>query len=81
MLTPEIFDALKNITELRNGELYMSDALDNMAKEGKVIACEFEGKRYDIGNKEGYLEATIEYALRDRNLKEEFSEYLNNLKV
>ncbi len=61
-----------------NGEVYLTDAITLLAKTEGVYAYEFEGRRYDIGNKEGYLEATVEYALRDEKLKAEFEEYLNS---
>lgn len=81
VLTPDIFDALEKTPPSAGGEVYLSDALDMLAKrEGTVAACEFEGRRYDIGNKEGYLEATVEYALRNENLKEEFSDFLKTVK-
>lgn len=81
VLNPEIFDELDKVEPNSEGEVYLTDALDALAKQGdKVVACEFDGRRYDIGNKEGYLEATVEYALRDENLKDEFAKYLKTVK-
>lgn len=78
ILTPSIFDAIDCAPVSSNGEVYLTDAISLLAKTEGVYACEFEGRRYDIGNKEGFLEATVEYALRDENLKDEFEKYLNN---
>lgn len=78
VLSPSIFDAIDCAPISSNGEVYLTDAITLLAKTEGVCAYEFEGRRYDIGNKEGFLEATVEYALRDANLKAEFEEYLNN---
>lgn len=76
ILTPSIFDAIEH-APVTNGEVYLTDAITMLAKTEGVYAYEFEGRRYDIGNKEGFLEANVEYALRDENLKDEFEAYLN----
>jgi UTP--glucose-1-phosphate uridylyltransferase len=78
---------VKGIVEKPSGELpselvslgRFTDALNALAEQGDVAAYEFEGRRYDIGNKEGYLEATVEYALRDPALNQGFSKYLKGL--
>lgn len=75
VLAPSIFDAIER-TPYTRGEAYLTDSISILAKEKDVCAYEFSARRYDIGNKEGYLEATIEYALRSNMLKDEFSEYL-----
>ncbi len=75
VLAPSIFDAIER-TPYTRGEEYLTDSISILAKEKDVCAYEFSARRYDIGNKEGYLEATIEYALRSNVLKDEFSEYL-----
>lgn len=75
VLAPSIFDAIER-TPYTRGEAYLTDSISILAKEKDVCAYEFSARRYDIGNKEGYLEATIEYALRSNVLKDEFSEYL-----
>lgn len=75
VLAPSIFDAIER-TPYTRGEAYLTDSISILAKEKDVCAYEFGARRYDIGNKEGYLEATIEYALRSNMLKDEFSEYL-----
>lgn len=75
VLAPSIFEAIER-TPYMHGEAYLTDSISILAKEKDVCAYEFSARRYDIGNKEGYLEATIEYALRSNMLKDEFSEYL-----
>jgi len=58
ILTPDIFNILKNIKPGNNGEIQITDALNIQAKQGKVIAYKFKGKRFDCGNIRGYIEAT-----------------------
>ena len=62
ILTPDIFDILKKIKPDKNGEIQITDALFSQAKQGKVIAYKFKGKRFDCGNVKGYLEATNHFA-------------------
>lgn len=80
ILSPDIFDAIKKTPETK-GEVYLTEAINLLAETKGVYACEFEARRYDIGNKEGYLEATIEYALRDENLKKNFKKYIESIKA
>ncbi len=79
VLAPGIFKAIKNTGETR-GEKYLTDAISILAKQEDVYAYKFDAKRYDIGNREGYLEATVEFALRDERLKDSFERYLHALK-
>tara|TARA_B110000444_G_C18822644_1_gene588571 strand:- start:332 stop:1162 length:831 start_codon:yes stop_codon:yes gene_type:complete len=58
ILTPDIFDILRNTSPGKNGEIQITDALFNQAKAGNVIACEFEGRRFDCGSIPGFVEAT-----------------------
>ncbi len=77
---PEIFDAIKGLERGASGEYQFTDALDVMAREkGGAIAYDFIGKRYDMGDRLGYLKANIEYGLRDEGLKDTLTEYLKNL--
>jgi len=62
ILTPDIFDILKNISPGINEEIQITDALLHQAKLGKVIAYKFNGKRFDCGSVEGYVEATNHFA-------------------
>lgn len=80
ILSPDIFDAIEKMPETK-GEVYLTEAINLLAETKGVYACEFEARRYDIGNKEGYLEATIEYALRDENLKKNFKKYIESIKA
>lgn len=80
ILSPDIFDAIEKTPETK-GEVYLTEAINLLAETKSVYACEFEARRYDIGNKEGYLEATIEYALRDENLKKNFKKYIESIKA
>lgn len=79
VLPSDIFDVIER-TPMTNGEAYLTDAISILAKEKSAYACIFDARRYDIGNKEGYLEATIEYALRDEKLKENFKNYIKTIK-
>jgi len=62
ILTPDIFDILKNIKPDKNGEIQITDALKIQAKQGNVIAYKFKGKRFDCGSVKGYIEATNHFA-------------------
>lgn len=81
VITPEIFDILENTKPGKGGEIQLTDALKVLAKRENMTALSFEGRRYDVGDKEGFLEATIEYALRRDDLKDKFIEYLKQLKI
>ncbi len=81
ILKPEIFDIIKRSKPHANGEVYITDAILETIDIDGVYAYDFEGRRYDIGDKEGYLEATVEYALRDEKLREGFVKYLKGLKI
>lgn len=62
ILTPEIFDVLESTPPDKNGEIQITDALMTLAKQGKVIAYQFKGKRFDCGNIEGYIQANNQFA-------------------
>lgn len=79
LLTPEIFDILANQKPGRGGEIQLTDAIDTMNKTQRVFAHEFKGSRHDVGNKEGYLETSIEYGLTHPETKNELREYIINL--
>ena len=78
VLSPEIFDAIDKAPQ-KDGEVYLTDAINLLAKVGKAYALDFDGRRYDIGNKVGYLEAVVEYALRDEKLHEPFKNFLDGI--
>lgn len=76
IIEPEIFELLETTEPGRGGEIQLTDALRQLAVIKSVYAYNFEGRRYDIGDKQGYLEATIEYALKRPELRDKFLRYL-----
>ena len=76
LLTPRIFQKLEQIGRGAGGEIQLTDAIADLLADEAVYAFEFEGKRYDCGSKLGYLQATVEYALKHESLGGKFSEYL-----
>lgn len=79
IITPAIFNILENTKPGKGGEIQLTDALSQLAKYEPVYAYAFEGKRYDVGSKLGFLQATVEYALRREELGRDFGEYLKSL--
>ena len=75
----DIYEIIRNTPPSPKGEVYFTDALQYLAGQGRLIGCQFEGKRYDAGNKLEFLEANVEYALRDKTLGGAFREYLLGL--
>ncbi|MCM0758047.1 UTP--glucose-1-phosphate uridylyltransferase GalU [Sporomusa sphaeroides DSM 2875] len=76
IIEPEIFYLLEDTPPGRGGEIQLTDALRRLAAFKPVYAYNFEGRRYDIGDKQGYLEATVEYALKRPDLRDKFLRYL-----
>lgn len=82
LLDGKIFDYLEETKAGKGGEIQLTDAILKMLQGGeKVVAYEFQGKRYDIGNKFGLLKANIEFGLKNEETKEELKNYLLNLKL
>jgi len=81
IITPKIFEYLEKTKPGSGGEIQLTDALKELAKEEDMYAYDFIGRRYDVGNKEGFLEATVEFALARDDLKDEFKKYLKSLKL
>lgn len=81
VITPDVFDILEMTRPGKGGEIQLTDALRVMAHAEKVYAYNFKGKRYDTGNKLGYLKAVVEFALRREDLGEQFREYLKSLDI
>ncbi|MCR8657101.1 UTP--glucose-1-phosphate uridylyltransferase GalU [Paenibacillus endoradicis] len=79
IIMPSIFGILENTSPGANGEIQLTDALNQLARNEAVYAYEFEGRRYDVGDKQGFLEATVEFALRRPQLREPFLEYLQGI--
>ena len=80
ILEPSIFDILEKTGKGAGGEIQLTDALDVQAKQERLVAYQFNGKRYDCGSKLGYLEATVEYALRHPGVGKRFKKYLDQYK-
>ncbi len=76
---PYIFEIIKNLKTGANGEFQLTDALDLISREKGALALEFEGTRYDMGDRLGFLKANVEFGLRDNSLGKEFLEYLKDL--
>lgn len=79
IITPRIFKILEETTPGKGGEIQLTDALNKLAEVEKVFAYIFEGRRYDLGSKQGFLEATVETALKREDIREEFLNYLINI--
>jgi UTP--glucose-1-phosphate uridylyltransferase len=79
ILTPGIFDKLKNTKHGAGGEIQLTDAIADLLQDEQVLAFEFEGKRYDCGSKLGFLIATVEHGLLHKELKDDFLAYLKEL--
>ena len=79
IITPKIFEILENTAPGKGNEIQLTDALLKLIEEEAMYAYDFEGRRYDVGDKLGFLEATVEYALRREELRDDFMEYLNNI--
>lgn len=79
IISPKIFSILKTTPPGKGGEIQLTDALMTLAQNDPVFAYNFEGRRYDVGDKQGFIEATIEYALRREDLKEGLMDYLINI--
>ena len=81
ILTPAIFDVLEQTPPGAGGELQLTDAMRNLLQQQRMWAYVYEGKRYDTGDKLGFLKATVEFALQRPDLGGPFREYLKNLKL
>ena len=79
ILIPQIFDILEHIPFGRGGELQLTDALHRQTQMNTVYAYEFEGKRYDAGNKLGYLEANVVFGLKHPKLGKTFKKFLKEI--
>lgn len=76
LLTPEIFDYIDKTKPVKNGEIYLPSSIDLLAKDFPVYAYLFDGTRYDMGSKFGFLKANIEFALRDPALREQLIKFI-----
>jgi UTP--glucose-1-phosphate uridylyltransferase len=76
ILTPDIFDVLENAKPGKGGEIQLTDAICTLLQSRPVYGFLFKGKRYDAGDKLGYLKATVDFALKNHDLAEEFKAYV-----
>ena len=81
VLTPGIFDALEETGSGSGGEIQLTDGLRRLLTREKILAYKFKGKRYDAGDKLGFLQATVEVALKNEELGADFRAYLKNLDI
>lgn len=81
IITPKIFEILEKTKPGKGGEIQLTDALKELAKQEAMYSYCFEGIRYDVGDKLGFLQANIEYALKRNDLREELMDYLSNVKM
>jgi UTP--glucose-1-phosphate uridylyltransferase len=81
VLTPEIFDSIEAIEPGSGGEIQLTDALKHLLCSRPIYGYRFQGTRYDAGDKLGFLKATVEFALRRKDLGGEFREYLKGLEL
>jgi UDP-glucose pyrophosphorylase (EC 2.7.7.9) len=79
ILNPEIFDVLENLEPGKGGEIQLTDGLRKLNMFQEIMAYEFEGRRYDAGDKLGFIQATIEYALLNESVSSELKAYLHDL--
>ena len=81
ILKPSIFDILEITSKGAGDEIQLTDAIASQIKQEKVYAYEFEGKRFDCGNKFGFMKATIEYGLNHEEISLELREYIKNIEI
>ena len=79
VINPEIFPILEVTQPGRGNEIQLTDALQVLAKQENMYAYNFEGRRYDVGDKQGFLEATVEMALKRGDLRDKFLTYLQDI--
>jgi len=81
VLTPDIFDYLANQGEGAGGEIQLTDVIERLNADSQVYAYDFEGNRYDVGEKLGFVKTTIEYALKDAEMKDELKAFIKSLDI
>jgi len=81
VLTPMVFDLLENQERGAGNEIQLTDAIARLLGSQRVLAYNFEGKRFDCGSKLGYLQAQVEFALTHEEMGAEFREYLSGLEI
>ncbi len=81
ILTPDIFDILAHTSPGKGSEIQLTDALQTLSEQRQMLAYEFHGTRYDVGEKFGFIKTQVEFALKRDDLKEEMERYLHDLYV
>ena len=79
IITPAIFDILEKTAPGAGNEIQLTDALKTLAGREKMLAYAFKGRRHDVGDKLGFLQATVEFALQRDGLKDDFLQYLESV--
>jgi UTP--glucose-1-phosphate uridylyltransferase len=79
IITPRVFEFLENAVPGKGGEIQLTDALKGLISVEALYAYDFVGKRYDVGNKLGFLQATVEFALKRDDIRERFQQYLMDI--
>jgi UTP--glucose-1-phosphate uridylyltransferase len=79
VLRPEIFEVLEELPIGQGGELQLTDAINELNKRQAVLAYSFEGKRYDIGDKIGFIKATVDFALQREDTRDDVIQYLKDV--
>jgi UTP--glucose-1-phosphate uridylyltransferase len=79
IITPQIFEILEKTKPGKNNEIQLTDALKTLLEKEAMYAYNFNGRRYDVGDRLGFLEATVDYALKREDLKDDFLLYLKNV--
>jgi len=80
VFTPEIFDCIHKTKPSINNELQIADSINLLTKSQEVYAYAFEGKRYDIGDKLGYVQAIIDFSLQNKEIKTDIKDYIKKIK-
>ncbi|MBF7019342.1 UTP--glucose-1-phosphate uridylyltransferase GalU [Staphylococcus sp. 18_1_E_LY] len=81
VLTPEIFNYLENQGKGAGGEIQLTDAIERLNKDNQVFAYDFEGNRFDVGEKLGFVKTTIEFALKDQSMSDELKTFIKSLNL
>jgi UTP--glucose-1-phosphate uridylyltransferase len=81
LLTPNIFECIEAVPPGTGGEIQLTDGMKLLMKTNPIYGLKFEGKRFDAGDKLGFLKATVEFALKRDDLGPAFREYLQTLSV
>jgi len=81
ILTPSIFSLIEKLSPGRNNEIQLTDAISQLLEKESVYAYQFEGKRYDCGDKLGYLQAIVSYGIKHKDVGDDFKRYLKNISL